>query len=87
MLTKLVGCPYGERMKRTHVLPEAVEKAVVAAGSVDALAAIVGVRRPSIYSWTRIPPQYVRRIADATRLPLYVLAPDLFPAPTPRQPK
>lgn len=61
--------------------PPEVELAIRALGSPTRLAKLVGVKAPSVHSWTRIPADKVVTIAAATGIPVHVLRPDVFPAP------
>lgn len=56
-----------------------VDLAIEAAGGPTALARIVGIKAPSIYSWNRIPADKVMMIERATGVPRHVLRPDVFP--------
>lgn len=58
-----------------------VEKAVSGAGGIAKLAAALGIRHQSIYSWRDIPALRVLDIERATGIPRHELRPDLYPAP------
>lgn len=59
-----------------------VQRAIDAAGGPIALAAHLGIKAPSIYSWTRIPAERAAAIAAITGIPRHELRPDLWDAPT-----
>jgi len=66
----------------------AIEKAIEAAGGVNALARAVGVKQPSVSRWKKVGVvgvDYVLDVADFTGVPAHELRPDkpkLFPKPT-----
>lgn len=66
-----------------RTLDPTIKMAIEAAGGPTALARIVGVKLPSIYSWTRVPAERVIAIETATGVPRHLLRPDVFPAPLP----
>lgn len=55
-----------------------LEQAIKAAGGVAALARAVGISQPSISAWSRIPAERVLTIETLTRVPRFVLRPDLY---------
>lgn len=67
-------------MNDTHIL----SRVLAAAGGPSALAAKLGIRAPSIYSWTRIPAGRAAEVEAATGIPRHELRPDLWPAPRER---
>ena len=61
---------------------EALTRAIKAAGSVSALARLVGMKNPqAISQWRRVPPERVPAIEAATGIPRHVLRPDLWDPP------
>ena len=62
-----------------------IRVAIEKAGSVSALARMVGVRPQAISQWKEIPASRARTIADATGIPLHELRPDLWEPPRPEQ--
>lgn len=70
-------------MHPTNAPSPTVARALAAAGGPSALAALLGIRAPSIYSWRRIPAGRVAAIVQATGIPRHELRPDLWPAPEP----
>jgi DNA-binding transcriptional regulator YdaS (Cro superfamily) len=64
----------------------AVETVIKKAGGQVKLAAAAGVTQQAVSHWLiglrRIPAEYAKPIADKTGIPLHVIRPDLFPAPT-----
>lgn len=59
----------------------AVRRVIDAVGGIAALAAKLGIKAPSIYSWKRIPTDRVLAIEAATGIPRYELRPDIHPPP------
>jgi DNA-binding transcriptional regulator YdaS (Cro superfamily) len=64
-------------MSNEHILT----RVLVAAGGPSALAAKLGIRAPSIYSWTRIPAGRAAKVEAATGIPRHELRPDLWAPP------
>ncbi len=62
-----------------------VARAVRAAGGPSRLADRLGIRSPSIYSWTRIPAARVAGVEAASGIPRHELRPDLWSAPEVRR--
>jgi len=60
---------------------EATKRAIDAAGGPTALARVLGIKLPSLYSWRRIPAERVRRVSEITGIPRHELRPDLWDAP------
>lgn len=60
------------------------QRAIEAAGSVAALAGILGITRQAIEKWTRIPAEQAYKIEKATGIRCHELRPDVFPAPEAR---
>jgi DNA-binding transcriptional regulator YdaS (Cro superfamily) len=63
----------------------ALQRAIDAIGGTAALAAELGIRAPSIYSWRRTPPERVLAVEKATGISRYELRPDIYPPPAPRR--
>lgn len=57
---------------------QGLERAIEAAGGMASLARAVGISQPSISSWSRVPAERVLFVESLTRVPRYVLRPDLF---------
>lgn len=55
-----------------------LEQAIKVAGGVAALARAVGVSQPAISAWSRIPAERVLTIEALTRVPRFILRPDLY---------
>lgn len=55
-----------------------IDRAVDLAGGSAALAAKLGIKQPSIYSWRRVPPHRAAAIAAITGIPRHELRPDLW---------
>lgn len=62
---------------RLDVIKAAVEKA----GSVKALAEILGVKPQAISQWKRVPIEHARAIARLTQIPLHELRADVWDPP------
>jgi DNA-binding transcriptional regulator YdaS (Cro superfamily) len=65
-----------------------LRRVIEIAGGTAALAQLLGIQAPSIYSWRRVPPNRVKAVAAATGLTPHQLRPDLWdpppiPAPIP----
>lgn len=60
------------------MMDSTIQRVVDAVGGVAPLAAHLGIRAPSIYSWKKIPPRRVRKISEITGIPASELRPDLF---------
>lgn len=60
----------------------ALQKAIVTAGGVAALARGLGIAQPSVSGWTRIPADRVAAIEALTGIPRIELRPDLYGGPT-----
>jgi DNA-binding transcriptional regulator YdaS (Cro superfamily) len=50
-------------------------------GGVSKLAALLGIRHQSFYSWHRIPAERVLDVERVTGIPRHELRPDLYPQP------
>jgi len=61
--------------------PNPIKVAIEKAGSVKALAELVGVKPQAISQWRRVPVEHVRAIAGLTGLPKHQIRPDVFDAP------
>lgn len=57
-----------------------LDEAIKAAGGVAALARAIGIAQPSVSAWSRIPAERVIAVEAATRVPRFILRPDLYPA-------
>lgn len=55
-----------------------LEQAIKAAGGVASLARAVGIAQPSISAWSRIPAERVLAVESITRVPRFILRPDLY---------
>ena len=55
-----------------------LEQAIKAAGGVASLARAIGVAQPSVSGWSRIPAERVLAVEALTRVPRFVLRPDLY---------
>lgn len=55
-----------------------LEQAIRAAGGVASLARAVGISQPSVSAWSHIPAERVLTIEALTRVPRYILRPDLY---------
>ncbi len=64
-------------MNNIHI----VSRVLAAAGGPSALAGKLGIRAPSIYSWTRVPAGRAAAVEAATGIPRHELRPDLWHAP------
>lgn len=49
------------------------------AGGLDALARAVGVRKQTVWEWSRVPPKHVLRVEELTGIPASELRPDIYP--------
>lgn len=61
--------------------PEPITKAIEKAGSVKALAELVGVTPQGVSQWKRVPQKHVKAIEALTGLPLHVIRKDVYDAP------
>lgn len=55
-----------------------LEQAIKAAGGVASLARAVGISQPSVSAWSHIPAERVLTIEALTRVPRFILRPDLY---------
>ena len=55
-----------------------LEQAIKAAGGVASLARAVGIAQPSVSAWSHIPAERVLTVEALTRVPRFILRPDLF---------
>ena len=55
-----------------------LDQAIKSAGGVASLARAVGIAQPSVSAWSRIPAERVLTIEALTRVPRFVLRPDLY---------
>ncbi len=55
-----------------------LDQAIKAAGGVASLARAVGIAQPSVSAWSRIPAERVLTVEAITRVPRFVLRPDLY---------
>ena len=56
----------------------ALQKAIETAGSIGALARLLGIAQPSVSAWTRVPADRVGAVEAAVGIPRHELRPDLF---------
>lgn len=63
------------------MMNETVRRAIEAAGGPTALARKLGIKSPSLYSWTKIPAERVEAVHEATGIPREDLRPDIFREP------
>jgi DNA-binding transcriptional regulator YdaS (Cro superfamily) len=56
-----------------------LREAIAVAGGTAALAEHIGIQAPSIYSWTRVPPNRVLAVEAVTGISRHRLRPDLYP--------
>ena len=59
--------------------PVPIPDVIEAAGGATKLADGLGIRPPSIYSWTQVPPTRVLEVERITGIPRHRLRPDLYP--------
>lgn len=57
-----------------------LEQAIKAAGGVASLARAIGIAQPSVSAWSRIPAERVLAVEAITRVPRFVLRPDIYGA-------
>jgi TorA maturation chaperone TorD len=57
-----------------------LEQAIKAAGGVASLARAIGIAQPSVSNWTRIPAERVVAVEALTKVPRFILRPDLYGA-------
>ena len=55
-----------------------IAKAIEKAGSVKALAELLGIRPQAISQWKRVPIEHARAISALTNTPLHKLRPDVW---------
>jgi DNA-binding transcriptional regulator YdaS (Cro superfamily) len=55
-----------------------LEQAIKAAGGVASLARAIGIAQPSVSAWSRIPAERVLAVEALTRVPRFMLRPDLY---------
>jgi DNA-binding transcriptional regulator YdaS (Cro superfamily) len=69
-------------MDQPKGLLEPVAAAARCVGGVTRLAEILGIKRPALYQWTRVPAERVASIEEATegKVTRHQLRPDLYPA-------
>lgn len=60
---------------------EPLNKAIEAAGSGSALAAMLGISPQAVLQWDRVPAERAKQVAEATGIPRHVLRPDLWEPP------
>ena len=65
----------------TGMTDPTIRRVVDAAGGATALASQLGIKAPSIYSWSRIPAARAGRISEITGIPRHELRPDLWDPP------
>ncbi|MEH6691314.1 MAG: YdaS family helix-turn-helix protein [Pseudorhizobium pelagicum] len=58
-----------------------VEEAAEKVGGIVALARELGIKHPSLHSWTRVPAERVLKIEKLTGIPRHRIRPDLYDAP------
>lgn len=61
---------------------DVVAKAAENAGGVVKLAALLGIKHPSLYSWDRVPAGRVLDIARLANVPPHSVRPDIYPHPS-----
>lgn len=69
-----------------HIEPmrdQALADAILAAGSVAALAEKLGITKQAVSSWDRVPMERARSVAAATGVSIHRLRPDVWPVPEP----
>jgi DNA-binding transcriptional regulator YdaS (Cro superfamily) len=59
---------------------EPLQEAILAAGSVTALARAIGIAPQAISQWERVPAERVLEVERVTRVPRGRLRPDLYPS-------
>lgn len=62
-------------------MDEPTKRAIEKAGGPTALAKGLGIKMPSLYSWSRIPAERVGRVSEITGIPRHELRPDLWEPP------
>jgi DNA-binding transcriptional regulator YdaS (Cro superfamily) len=69
-------------MGRENKLLRPVAAAAALVGGVTKLAELLGIERPALYNWKRVPAERVSRIEEVTagKISRHTLRPDLFPA-------
>src|SRR5262245_22496546 len=55
-----------------------LEQAIKAAGGVASLARAIGIAQPSVSNWRRIPAERVLAVEALTKVPRFILRPDLY---------
>src|SRR5262245_21591175 len=72
-----------DSLRRAHMRDNALEKAIIQAGGVAALARAINVTPQAISQWERVPAERALAVEKATegRVPRHELRPDLYPAP------
>ena len=55
-----------------------LEEAIKAAGGVASLARAIGIAQPSVSNWTRVPAERVLAVEALTKVPRFVLRPDIY---------
>lgn len=55
-----------------------LQAAIEAAGSIKALAELLGISKQAVWTWKRVPAERAHDIQASTGIPLYVLRPDLW---------
>src|SRR3981189_2768159 len=58
-----------------------LEQAIRAAGGIASLARAIGIAQPSVSAWSRIPAERVVAVESLTRVPRFLLRPDLYGQP------
>jgi DNA-binding transcriptional regulator YdaS (Cro superfamily) len=64
-------------LMKNDVVARVVEKA----GGPTALARALGIKSPSIHSWSQVPANRVTEVSDITGIPPHEIRPDVFRAP------
>lgn len=62
---------------------QALEKAIVAAGSVTRLGNRLGITSQAVSQWRRVPAERVIEVERATGVSRHELRPDIYPEPAP----
>jgi DNA-binding transcriptional regulator YdaS (Cro superfamily) len=64
-----------------------LQAAIIAAGGVTKLAALLGIKHPNLWKWKRAPAERVPAISEITGIPRHVLRPDLWEPPSRKVPR
>jgi DNA-binding transcriptional regulator YdaS (Cro superfamily) len=69
-------------MSKNVEMQEAARRAIAEVGGVTAMARFLGIKHPSVSRWRRVPAERVRAIAKRTKIPGYILRPDIYDRPS-----